>query len=139
MIALLEDHVDGLLPVPQSEEIRDHLDVCADCRETSLSGCSVFEPATLSGRSAGYDAIGGMHNHTAELSRHLDKMGAVQLVLTSRLDGPAGTGRSCGPGWTRGWPGRHGRSWPPRWHSAAPRLTSIRRVRGTTPTSTERR
>jgi glycosyltransferase involved in cell wall biosynthesis len=52
--------------------------------------CSVFEPAALSGRSAAYDAIGGMHNHTAELSRHLDKMGARQLVLTSRLDGPAG-------------------------------------------------
>jgi hypothetical protein len=52
--------------------------------------CSVFEPATLSERSADYDAIGGMHNHTAELSRHLDKMGARQLVLTSRLDGPAG-------------------------------------------------
>ena len=83
--------------------------------------CSVFEPATLSGRSAGYDAIGGMHNHTAELSRRLDKMGARQLVLTSRLDGPAGpgsagVGRSCGPAWTRGWPGRHGRCWPPRWH-----------------------
>ena len=30
--------------------------------------CSVFEPAALSGRSAGYDAIGGMHNHTAELA-----------------------------------------------------------------------
>ena len=52
--------------------------------------CSVFEPAALSGRSAGYDAIGGMHNHTAELSRQLDRMGARQLVLTSRLDGPAG-------------------------------------------------
>ena len=55
--------------------------------------CSVFEPATLSGRSAGYDAIGGMQNHTAELSRHLDKMGARQLILTSRLDGPAWPGR----------------------------------------------
>jgi hypothetical protein len=51
--------------------------------------CSVFEPAALSGRSAGYDAIGGMQNHTAELSRHLDRMGARQLILTSRLDGPA--------------------------------------------------
>jgi hypothetical protein len=30
-----------------------------------------------------------MQNHTAELSRHLDKMGARQLILTSRLDGPA--------------------------------------------------
>lgn len=37
VIELLEDHVDGLLPVPQSEEIRDHLDACADCRETSLA------------------------------------------------------------------------------------------------------
>ena len=37
VIALLEDHVDGLLPVPQSEEIRDHLDACADCRETSAA------------------------------------------------------------------------------------------------------
>ena len=52
--------------------------------------CSVFEPAALSGRSAGYDAIGGMHNHAAELSRQLDRMGAVQLILTSRLDGPPG-------------------------------------------------
>lgn len=52
--------------------------------------CSVFEPAALSDRSARYDAIGGMQNHTAELSRQLDRMGAVQLVLTSRLDGPAG-------------------------------------------------
>jgi len=52
--------------------------------------CSVFEPAALSDRSVGYDAIGGMQNHTAELSRQLDRMGAVQLILTSRLDGPAG-------------------------------------------------
>jgi anti-sigma factor RsiW len=37
VIAQLEDHVDGLLPVPRSEEIRDHLDVCADCRETSMA------------------------------------------------------------------------------------------------------
>ncbi|MGH3178796.1 MAG: glycosyltransferase family 4 protein [Streptosporangiaceae bacterium] len=51
--------------------------------------CSVFEPTALSQRSALYDAIGGMQNHTAELSRQLDRMSAVQLVLTSRLDGPA--------------------------------------------------
>jgi glycogen(starch) synthase len=51
--------------------------------------CSVFEPAAVSERSAGYDAIGGMQNHAAELSRHLDRMGARQLILTSRLDGPA--------------------------------------------------
>ena len=50
--------------------------------------CSVFEPAALGERSARYDAIGGMQNHTAELSRQLDRMGARQLILTSRLDGP---------------------------------------------------
>jgi glycosyltransferase involved in cell wall biosynthesis len=54
-----------------------------------LRVCSVFEPVALTERSAGYDAIGGMQNHTAELSRNLDRMGARQLVLTSRLDGPA--------------------------------------------------
>jgi hypothetical protein len=47
--------------------------------------CSVFEPAALSERSAGYDAIGGMQNHTAELSR----MGACQLILTSPRPGRA--------------------------------------------------
>jgi hypothetical protein len=35
--------------------------------------CSVFEPAALSGRSAGYDAIGGMQDHAAGLSRQLDR------------------------------------------------------------------
>ena len=55
--------------------------------------CSVFEPAALSETSAGYDAIGGMQNHAAELSRQLDRMGAVQLILTSRLDGPPGRTR----------------------------------------------
>jgi glycogen synthase len=34
-----------------------------------------------------------MQNHTAELSRQLDRMGARQLILTSRLDGPAGRAR----------------------------------------------
>ena len=52
--------------------------------------CSVFEPATLTPGAARYDAIGGMQNHTAELTRCLDRMGVRQLVLTSRLDGPAG-------------------------------------------------
>ncbi len=52
--------------------------------------CSVFEPATLSPGAARYDAIGGMQNHTAELTRCLDRMGVRQLVLTSRLDGPPG-------------------------------------------------
>ncbi len=52
--------------------------------------CSVFEPARLNPGAARYDAIGGMQNHTAELSRCLDRLGIRQLVLTSRLDGPAG-------------------------------------------------
>jgi len=33
----LDDHVDGLLPAPEAEEIRDHLDLCVECRETSLA------------------------------------------------------------------------------------------------------
>ena len=33
----LDDHVDGLLPAPQAEAIRDHLDLCFDCRETALA------------------------------------------------------------------------------------------------------
>jgi glycogen synthase len=52
--------------------------------------CSVFEPAELTAGSARYDAVGGMQNHTAELSRCLDRMGVRQVVVTSRLDGPAG-------------------------------------------------
>src|SRR5262249_42794179 len=52
--------------------------------------CSVFEPTALNAASVRYDAIGGMQNHTAELSRCLDRMGVRQLVLTSRMDGPAG-------------------------------------------------
>ncbi|MBV9092722.1 MAG: glycosyltransferase [Streptosporangiaceae bacterium] len=55
--------------------------------------CSVFEPATLTPAAARYDAIGGMQNHAAELSRCLDQMGIRQVVLTSRLDGPAGRTR----------------------------------------------
>jgi anti-sigma factor RsiW len=33
----LDDHVDGLLAAPEAEAIRDHLDACTDCRETSLA------------------------------------------------------------------------------------------------------
>lgn len=52
--------------------------------------CSVFEPVTLTPGAARYDAIGGMQNHTAELTRCLDRLAIHQLVVTSRLDGPAG-------------------------------------------------
>ena len=33
----LDDHVDGLLAAPEAEAIRDHLDLCTECRETSLA------------------------------------------------------------------------------------------------------
>jgi glycogen synthase len=54
---------------------------------------SVFEPAQLTASWAAYDPIGGMQTHTAELTRCLDRMGVRQIVLTSRLAGPAGRGR----------------------------------------------
>ncbi|MGY1672300.1 glycosyltransferase [Geodermatophilus sp. SYSU D00710] len=66
--------------------------------------CSVFEPpaapgpvrpGTLPGeldsRSARFDPIGGMQNHTATLTRCLDARGVRQTVVTARLAGPAGT------------------------------------------------
>lgn len=51
--------------------------------------CSVFEPpehvdpATV----ARFDPIGGMQNHTAELTRALDRLGFRQTVVTSRPPG----------------------------------------------------
>jgi len=58
---------------------------------TVLRLCSVFEPPPEAlGRpdAAAYDVIGGMQNHTAELTRGLDRLGVVQRVVTSRLGGP---------------------------------------------------
>jgi glycogen synthase len=48
--------------------------------------CSVFEPppSALVGRGVKFDPIGGMQNHTAELTRALDRRGVVQTVLTTR-------------------------------------------------------
>jgi len=48
--------------------------------------CSVFEPprSALVGRGVKFDSIGGMQNHTAELTRALDRRGVVQTVLTTR-------------------------------------------------------
>ena len=51
--------------------------------------CSVFEPRSLTPGSVAYDPIGGMQNHVAELTRCLDRLGVAQLVVTSRLAGPA--------------------------------------------------
>jgi glycogen synthase len=49
--------------------------------------CSVFEPppSALVGRGVKFDPIGGMQNHTAELTRALDRRGVIQTVLTTRL------------------------------------------------------
>ena len=61
---------------------------------TVLRLCSVFEPPPDALRrpdAAAYDPIGGMQNHTAELTRGLDRLGVRQQVLTSRLGGA----RSC--------------------------------------------
>ena len=48
--------------------------------------CSVFEPpaSAIEGKGARFDPIGGMQNHTAELSRALDRRGVVQTVVTTR-------------------------------------------------------
>src|SRR5215213_3815870 len=48
--------------------------------------CSVFEPppSALIGKGVRFDPIGGMQNHTAELTRALDRRGVVQTVLTTR-------------------------------------------------------
>jgi glycogen(starch) synthase len=48
--------------------------------------CSVFEPpaSALVGKGASFDPIGGMQNHTAELTRALDRRGVVQTVVTTR-------------------------------------------------------
>jgi len=37
VLVQLDDHVDGLLPAPQAEAIRDHLDLCGECRETAFA------------------------------------------------------------------------------------------------------
>jgi glycosyltransferase involved in cell wall biosynthesis len=48
--------------------------------------CSVYEPpaSALTGRGAGFDPIGGMQNHTGQLSRALDRLGVRQTVVTTR-------------------------------------------------------
>src|SRR5215218_3399322 len=54
--------------------------------DQGLRLCSVFEPppSALVGRGVKFDPIGGMQNHTAELTRELDRRGVVQTVLTTR-------------------------------------------------------
>jgi glycogen(starch) synthase len=64
-------------------------------RPRVLRLASVFEPraTAIDGASARFDPIGGMQNHTAALTRCLDRLGAQQTVITSRLAAPAGTAR----------------------------------------------
>ena len=37
VLRLIDDHVDGLLPAQEAEQVRDHLDDCRDCRETAAA------------------------------------------------------------------------------------------------------
>src|SRR5215218_2936335 len=48
--------------------------------------CSVFEPppSALVSRGVQFDPLGGMQNHTAELTRALDRRGVIQTVVTTR-------------------------------------------------------
>jgi len=48
--------------------------------------CSVFEapPGALGRRAVRFDTIGGMQNHTASLTRELDRIGVRQTVITTR-------------------------------------------------------
>ena len=51
-----------------------------------LRVCSVFEPpaSALDNRGARFDPIGGMQEHTASLTRELQRRGVEQVVLTTR-------------------------------------------------------
>ncbi|MBA3431733.1 MAG: glycosyltransferase family 4 protein [Actinobacteria bacterium] len=51
-----------------------------------LRVCSVFQawPGSSRGKGMGFDPVGGMQNHTGELSRALDNLGVVQTVVTAR-------------------------------------------------------
>ena len=50
--------------------------------------CSTFEaPAGRSHKDARFDPVGGMQNHTGELTRELDRRGVLQTVITARRVG----------------------------------------------------
>lgn len=62
--------------------------------------CPVFEPpaTALLGRGARFAPIGGMHSHTAQLTRALDELGVRQTVVTTRpptAPAVARLGRHC--------------------------------------------
>jgi glycosyltransferase involved in cell wall biosynthesis len=62
-------------------------------RMSVLRLASVFEPPPGEPMRVGYDPVGGMQTHTAELTRCLDALGLTQTVLTSPLGGRAGRWR----------------------------------------------
>jgi glycogen(starch) synthase len=66
-----------------------------DPRLRVLRLASVFEPegSVSDGDTSRFDPIGGMQNHTASLSRCLDRLGMEQLIITSRLAAPTGRRR----------------------------------------------
>src|SRR5215210_1729757 len=72
------DDGESAKPRPRFAERTDRIRV--------LRLCSVFEPppSALVGKGVKFDPIGGMQNHTAELTRALDRRGIVQTVLTTR-------------------------------------------------------
>jgi glycogen(starch) synthase len=59
--------------------------------------CSVFEPppSALTGRGVRFDPIGGMQNHTAQLTRALAALGVEQEVITHHPPGATKTERLC--------------------------------------------
>jgi glycogen synthase len=61
----------------------------ASARPWVLRVCSVFEPpdAALTGRGVRFDPVGGMQNHTGQLTRALDRHGVRQSVVTHRPPG----------------------------------------------------
>jgi glycogen synthase len=56
---------------------------------TVLRICSVFEPpdAALTGRGTRFDPVGGMQNHTGQLTRALDRRCIRHIVVTHRPPG----------------------------------------------------
>jgi glycogen(starch) synthase len=61
----------------------------AGTRLRVLRLCTAFMPPkrVLAGKGHRFDPIGGMQNHTAELTRALDSHGVIQTIVTTRLPG----------------------------------------------------
>jgi glycosyltransferase involved in cell wall biosynthesis len=55
--------------------------------------CSVYAPRPEDIADGSFDPVGGMQNHTGNLTRCLDELGLTQIVVTSRMGGAAGRQR----------------------------------------------